>query len=117
MTIPVQITFRGVDVSPALDEYIRKRAEKLATFSDRITHCRVAVEGPPHHRRHGGNYRVRVDLTVPGAELVVARSPDDEVRHQDAYAAIDDAFDHAGRVLQDHVRRQRGEVKSHAEPR
>ena len=113
MAIPVQITFRGLDVSPAVDEYVRKRAAKLATFFDRITHCRVAVEGPPHHKKHGGNYRVRVDLTVPRAELVVTRAPDENVDHQDVYAAVDDAFDSAGRVLQDHVRRQRGEIKVH----
>jgi ribosomal subunit interface protein len=117
MEIPIQITFRGIDVSPAVDEYVRKRAAKLATFSDRITHCRVAVEGPPHHKKHGGNYRVRVELNVPRADLVVARAPDEHVEHQDVYVAIDDAFDHAGRVLQDHVRRQRGETKVHADQR
>ena len=110
MTNPVQITFRGIDVSPAVDEYVRKRAAKLATFSARISHCRVALEGPPHHKKHGGSYRVRVELNVPGADLVVAR-PAENVENQDIYAAVDDAFDSVGRALQDHVRRQRGETK------
>ncbi len=114
MTIPVQITFRGLDVSPAVDEYVRKRVGKLTTFSDRITRCRVAVEAPPHHHKHGGKYHVRVELNVPGADLVVARRADDHLGHQDVYAVVDDAFDNAGRVLQDHVRRQRGDTKVHA---
>lgn len=111
MINPVQVTFRGVDVSPAVDEYVRKRAAKLETFSARITHCRVAVEAPPHHRKHGGSYRVRVELNVPGADLVVGRAPTENIENQDVYAAVDDAFDSLGRVLQDHVRRQRGETK------
>ena len=115
MTNHVQVTFRGIDVSPAVDEYVRKRAAKLATFSARITHCRVAVEAPPHHKKHGGNFRVRVELNVPGADLVVARAPAANVENQDVYAAIDDAFDSVGRILQDHVRRQRGEIKIRAD--
>lgn len=113
MTIPVQVTFHGVDASPAVEEYVRKRAGKLETFSHRITHCRVAVEAPHHHHQHGRLYRVRVELNVPGAALVIAHSKGDQASHQDAYAAVDDAFDHAGRVLQDHLHRQRGDTKTH----
>ena len=115
MTNPVQVTFRGIDVSPAVDDYVRKRAAKLETFSARITHCRVAVEGPPHHKKHGGSYSVRVELNVPGADLVVARTPPGSIENQDIYAAVDDAFDSVGRVLQDHVQRQRGETKARAD--
>jgi ribosomal subunit interface protein len=112
MAIPVHITFRGLGSTPAIDEYVRRRATKLETFSDRITQCRVTLEAPPHHRRHGASYGVRVEVSAPGAEIVIAHSPED-VQHQDLYAAIDDAFDKAARKLQDHVRRQRGEVKQH----
>jgi len=108
MKTPFQITFRGVDVSPAIDEYVRRRAAKLETFSDRIMHCRAAVEAPHHRHQHGNFYRVRIALSVPGAELVVGENPKENAVHQDLYAAIDDAFDQAGRVLQDHMRRLRG---------
>jgi hypothetical protein len=37
METPVQITFRAVDASPAVEDYVRRRAAKLETFSDRIT--------------------------------------------------------------------------------
>jgi ribosomal subunit interface protein len=113
MTIPIQITFRGVDASPALDEHVRKHAAKLATFSDRITHCHVAVEGPSPHHKHGGNYRVLVEVNVPGADLVVGGKPDAHFAHQDVYAAVDEAFHNAARVLQQHVQRQRGDIKLH----
>jgi ribosomal subunit interface protein len=113
MTIPVQIMFHGIEASPAIDEYIRKRVTKLETFSQRVTSCRVAVEAPHHHQKHGFGYRIRVEMNVPGAALVIAHNRVDEDERRDVYAAVDDAFDSAGRVLQDHVRRQRGDTKLH----
>ena len=107
MENPVQITFRGIERSPAIEDYVRQRATKLGTFFDRIIGCHVTLETPHQHHRHGRHYRILIDLTVPGDELVVGRTPDVGSRHGDVYAAIDDAFDDAGRVLQDHVRRQR----------
>jgi len=113
MKIPVQITFRGIDGSPAIEDYVRRRAAKLETFSDRMTRCRVVVEAPHHRHLHGGSYRVRVEVTIPGADVVVGDRPSEAPGHRDLYAAIDDAFDDAGRVLQDRVKRLRGETKAH----
>ena len=42
----LQITFRGIPHSDAIDAYIRERAAKLETVSTRITGCHVAVEAP-----------------------------------------------------------------------
>jgi ribosomal subunit interface protein len=108
----LQITFRGISSSPAIDEYVRRRAAKLETFYDRVIGCRIAVEAPSLHHHEGKEYRVRIDLTVPGAELVVTRAPDDNLSHQDVYAAIDDAFDDAGRMLQDFVDSHLRKVKT-----
>jgi ribosomal subunit interface protein len=112
MENPVQVTFRGILRSPALEDYVRQRAAKLGTFFDRITGCHVTLEAPHPHHRHGRQYRVIIDLTVPGGELVVGRTPDERSLHEDMYAAIDDAFDDAGRVLQDHVQKQRAKRRS-----
>ena len=112
MQVPIQVTFRGIPQSDAIDSYIRMRAAKLERLSARISHCRVAIEAKNHHSR-ALHFRVRVDLTVPRAELVVDGGADQSTDSTDAYAAIDRAFDQMGRRLQDHVRRQRGDVKSH----
>ncbi|MBI5379065.1 MAG: ribosome-associated translation inhibitor RaiA [Nitrospirae bacterium] len=111
MIIPLQITVRNVLLSEAAENAIREKAAKLDRYYDRITSCRVVVEAP--HRRHhqGVLYNVRVDLTVPGGELLVKREP-----HEDLYVAIRDAFDAARRQLEDYARRQRGQVKIHEEP-
>lgn len=109
----VQITFRDFERTPAIEAHVEERVRKLETFFDRLIGCHVTLEAPHRHRRHGRTYRVRVDLAVPGGDLVVGRAPDGNPRHEDLYAAIDDAFDDAGRVLQDHVRKQRGDTKTH----
>jgi cold shock CspA family protein len=55
-------------------------------------------------------YSVRIDLTVPGKELAISRQ-----ENEDAYVAVRDAFDAAARLLDEHTRQQRGDVKTHAE--
>jgi ribosomal subunit interface protein len=116
MELPLQISFRDVAPSPAVEAKIRERAEKLERYYDRIMACRVVVE-TPHGRHHQGKlFHVRIDLTVPGAELVVSREPDQHHAHEDVFVAIRDAFDAAQRQLADFARRQRGATKTHGEP-
>jgi cold shock CspA family protein len=103
--------------SAAVEDYVRRRATKLETFHHRITGCHVAVEAPQRHHKQGQQYRVLVDLVVPGAELVAGRAADQGSSHLDVYAAIDDAFDDAGRLLQDRLYKQRGYTKAHEHQR
>jgi ribosomal subunit interface protein len=113
MQLPLQITFRGMDPSEAVEAQIRERTERLDRFHDRITGCRVVVEKAHRHHHKGGTYHIRLDLTVPGREIVVKRDPAENHAHEDIYVAIRDAFDAAKRQLEDHARRQRGDIKAH----
>jgi ribosomal subunit interface protein len=113
----LQITFHGLEHSNAVERYVRARAAKLDRFDPRIIRCRVALEKPHRHASHGEHYRVRVDLTVPGGEIVVERLPESDHLYEDLYAAIDAAFDDAGRRVEDFVRRRRGDVKAHTRAR
>lgn len=115
MLIPVQITFRGVDPSPTLEAKIREQAEKLESFFDPITSCRVVVEARHHHRK-GNLYHVRVDVTVPDAEIVASRDPKEHHAHEDAYVAARDAFHAVQRRLEDYARQRRGQIKHHHVP-
>lgn len=117
MQLPVQITFHGLPHSEPIEQYVRTRVEKLDTLAARITGCRVSLEMPHRHSRQGEHYRVRVDVTLPGGEVVAERSPDESRPYGDMYAAIDAAFDDVGRRVQDFVRRQRGDVKAHERAR
>jgi ribosome-associated translation inhibitor RaiA len=69
MLLPVQVTFRHMDPSPAVEARARELAAKLERFYDPITSCRIVIDTPPAHRNKGGPFSVRVDVTVPGGEL------------------------------------------------
>jgi ribosomal subunit interface protein len=103
----LEITYRDIDHSQEMEDRIRAKAQKLARFHDRITACRVVVESP-HNRHHKGNhFRVSIDISVPGTELVVSREPAEHAAHEDIWVTIRDAFEAAQRQLQDHVNRGR----------
>ena len=111
----LQVTFRNIDASPAVEAAIRERARELDKFFDRIVSCRVVIEAP-HRRRHGDIFHIRVDLKIPGKEIVVKRDPAEHHAHEDIYVAVRDCFDAVRRQLEDHVRRRRGDVKAHDVP-
>ena len=73
MQTPIQITFRGVAHSDALETQIRRQAEKLEEIHFRITSCRVTVEEFRKHHQQGRQFRVSIDLRVPGKEIVANR--------------------------------------------
>jgi len=115
MKLPLQVTFRNMQASPAVEAEVRERAEKLGRFYAGIMSCRVAVEPIQRHHHKGNLYHVRVDVTVPETELVVSREPLEHQAHEDVYVAVRDAFDAMRRQLEDYARRRRGDVKTHAE--
>jgi cold shock CspA family protein/ribosome-associated translation inhibitor RaiA len=137
MKIPLQITFRNMPPSESIEKNILQKAAKLELFCKPITSCRVTVEAPHRHHHKGKSYQVRIDLTAPGTEIVINRAskrlkatelrlsepPERKLAeshatskqgaHEDVYVVIRDAFNAAGRRLQDYVRRQSGAVKVH----
>ena len=116
MQLPLQITFRHMETSDAVADGIRKRAEELQQFFDRIISCRVVVECRHPRHQQGNLFRVRVVLKVPGREIAVGRDPEAHHAHEDAHVAVRDAFYAIRRQLEDYVRDRRGDVKSHAVP-
>src|SRR5690349_16338336 len=111
MPVPVQVTFRDMPHSDAVAAHVERRAAKLETFYARITRCHVVVEAPHRHHKQGQRYHVRVDMHIPGKELVVSKNFDD--MRVDMHATVDDAFTDAERVLEEYARK-REEVKPRA---
>lgn len=109
MQTPLQITIRDIEHSEALEADIRDRAKKLDEFFERIMSCRVVVEMPHKHHHQGKQFNVRLDIGVPGSEIVINHD-----HHQDVYVALRDAFDAAKRQLEDYSRKIRGDIKTHA---
>jgi len=112
MKLPLQISFRNMDHSDAIELAVREKADKLDQIFPDIMSCRVVIEEGHKHSRQGNLYHVCIDLTVPGHELVVSRNPTQHQAHEDPYVALRDAFNAAKRKLEDHARRLRGDVKS-----
>ena len=100
MQSPVQITLRGIVHSGALERYIGGEARKLDRVCDRILTCHVVAEALHQQRREGEQFAVRLNITLPGTEVVVNREHD-----ADVYIAVRDAFEAAGLQLKDHMRR------------
>ena len=116
MTVPVQITFRDLPSSSAVEAQIRDRADNLERIFDRITSCRVIVEGRHRPRRAGKVAHLCIELSLPGKTITVGRGATEFEVHDDVFVAVRAAFDAARRRLDRHARRRRGDVKSHASP-
>lgn len=133
MTLTPQITFLRMDPEETLEAAVLKEATDLEHFFPRIMSCRVVIEGP-RRQEQGGLFNIRIDLVVPGEELVVERNPTlhtdlqhSEATHKtkesephrerrDPAIAIHEAFHEMRRQLQDYARRVRGDVKQSEKP-
>ncbi len=113
MTIPVQVTFKGMDPSPALEARIREKAAQLERFEGDILRCHVTLEAPHRHHRQGRLYEVHIEVFVPRGDVVVVRESPQDHAHEDPFVAVRDAFNAAVRQLEDHVRGLGGQVKHH----
>ncbi|MFZ2446722.1 MAG: HPF/RaiA family ribosome-associated protein [Syntrophobacteraceae bacterium] len=110
MKLPLEIRARDVRLNGETESLIREKAAKLDRIYDQIIGCRVKVDRPHRSQRSGMLYNVRIDITVPGGELVVKREPD-----EDLHVAIVNSFETAQRRVKEHSEKQRGEVKTHFE--
>lgn len=115
MQIPLQIAFKDLEHSDSIESRIRQKAERLDQFASDIIRCRVMLEPIAKHHIHQTLYKVRIDVTLPGKTISVTREPNTHWEHGEIHAAIGEAFDLTMRQLEDHVRRRRGQVKSHQE--
>lgn len=116
MKVPAQITFRNLDSSDAVMLKIQERIGWLENYSNQIISCRVVIETPHKHHHRSNLYHIRIDLRLPGKELIISRGPEAHLAHKDIYVTIHDAFDEARREIEDYVRRRRREVKNHVSP-
>lgn len=112
MQIEPQVSFRNVERTEAVEQKILEGIAKLEKVYDRITSVRIALEDMHSEDSPGHLYRVRIDITLPGGEVVVNRKPGAEPA-MDLMLAVGDAFDIAVRKLKKVVQRQRGRVKNH----
>lgn len=113
---PIEISFRNMDRSEFIETDVRDKIAGLERFYDRIHYCRVMVEAVHRHHQKGNLYDVHITLGVTGPDIVVRRTGPQDHAHEDVYVTVRDSFRAATRMLEDHVRKARGDVKSHEIP-
>ena len=118
MSAPIAVTFRHMAPRPELEEYARAQTERLARFYGRIVDAHVLLEPSA-----AGILRVVIELAVPGQRLVVSHESAEDAIAPDAAAedrpvpeyrwlhALHEAFEAAGRVLQDYAGRRRAKAR------
>lgn len=134
MQLPIDITFRDFESTPAIEDLVRTEAAKLERYFSPIIGCNIIVERP-HRAPSGAVCHVRLEVNTPQGQLVVSHDPSlhgelrdlaiprariepDQVKlHTHPRTAIRDAFRQMRRQLQEHARQLRGDVKTPADPR
>ncbi len=100
MSIPLEISFHGLEKSEAAEARIRDKFERLHQHFDRITHARVVVETPRRHTAAAKVFQVKIEIGLPGQKpLIVRHDPPAEQTRTDIAIAIRDAFAAAQRRL------------------
>ncbi len=114
MDIPLEISYRGLDRSEALDALIQEKVAKLDRFFDHLIGVTMVIEHAVTRSGHNDAWRIRIEMSVPNDHIVVTREPNEHNDHyrEDLFAATRDAFDRALRRLQDHKGRVTGHVKT-----
>lgn len=107
------ISFDDVAVNESVRDAALAHVHELETLSRDIVGCHVVVSQPHRHHRRGRLWAVRIDLVVPGADIVVNRTHRLDHAHEDPLVALRDAFAAARRRLEERLREERGEVKAH----
>ena len=99
MQIPVQVVFRGMDASPAMESALREKIANLLTIEPSATSCHAVIEPTDQRHRHGTIHRITIRLAVAGEEFVVSRENSENHAHEDPYVAMRDACDALRRQL------------------
>ena len=118
MDRPLEIAFRGIGSSDEVEAEIRQHVDKLERRFGHMIGCRVAVELLHRQHRTGNLYDIRVEMEVPGGELVVSHAPHhprEKFAQPTLQASLRDAFKVAERRLIDYKQQLSGEVKLHEE--
>jgi len=107
MISDTKVVFRNIDHSPAVEEAVYKRLEKLERYCDEIQSLRVTLEAPHNNHQKGKVYHVGVEAMVPNHDIVVTHDQHDKHSHEDIYVAIRDAFNAVERQLKSVYGKQR----------
>ena len=112
MQEPLQIAFHNMDSSPALEQRVRELFDKVERYYDGIVSARIVIEAP-HKQAHKSTLGISISIGVPGRDIVVKREQRvHEVDNHNIWV-LTEAFEAAGRQLEEYSRIRRHDVKTH----
>lgn len=113
MNTPLEITFKGLDKSRAVEAKIAEKATRLERHFDRMTHCRVVVSAPNKLLHKAKGYEIKIEVGIPDhAPLVIKHEAHAGQAHEALQIAIRDAFDAAERRIAELADKVRGTAKA-----
>jgi len=86
----IQIKTRGIDLTPAIEDYVTKKFTALQKFlkdAPDDLHCLVEVGKTTKHHKHGDVFKADANMSYAGQTLYASSEK------EDLYAAIDDLKD------------------------
>lgn len=115
MERPLQIAFKNMTSSEALEGIVRERVDRLHRFHTKITGARVVIE-VPHRSPESGKtpIGIAVEIDVPGHSPIIAKGEQDRREMKgDQSAIINRVFEAVERQLEQITAIRKGEVKNH----
>lgn len=95
----LEISFRDIGHSDAVEHQIREKASKLTATYDDITGIRAVVGMPHNHSNKGRLAHVSLEIGLPGETVAITHDHHDNPEHEDMHLAVRDAFDKAQRKV------------------
>lgn len=102
MPLKLDVAFRNMDPSDALNELIREKADKLDNVFNGITGCYVVLEALKRQGKRN-QLEILIELRVPGPPIIVKHNSNQSESQNDMYATVRQAFKVANRQLKSYV--------------
>lgn len=97
----VQIIFRSVPYSSAIECHIAKHYNKLKKIYRKINNCRVVIDREENHRIKGKIFSVCINMTLLRSKELVSRK-----QNQNLYVALRDGFSAIEKLLEKQFKRK-----------
>jgi len=95
----LEISFRDIEHSDAIEFHIREKASKLTERYDDITGIRAVVGLPHNHSQKGKIAHISLEIGMPGEVIAITNDHHDNPEHENMYVALRDAFEKAQRKI------------------
>jgi ribosome-associated translation inhibitor RaiA len=89
----LQITYRNVQHSDALENIVSDRFQTLQSQHPSLSMCRVVIEKMHQHHQHPRHYHVRLTAYINGKPLLVGNPHSKAHTNENPYAAVISSFD------------------------